>query len=75
MARKWNTLAPVIAVIPGESAAGAIAALAAQLPAAGFDVHEGEPGGYSAFESDDSEDDDPAGAVSGPLQPAAEGCR
>ncbi len=54
MTRKWNTLAPVVAVIPGKTAAEAIETLTAQLPAAGFDVHEGEPG-CSAFESEDSE--------------------
>lgn len=74
MARKWNTLAPVVAVIPGESAAEAIRTLTAQLTAAGFDVHEGEPG-CSAFESEDSQDDEPPGSTSRPLRPAADGGR
>lgn len=56
MAKKWNALVPVVAVVSGETASEAIETLTAQLTAAGFDVYEGEPG-CNAFESEDSEDE------------------
>jgi hypothetical protein len=56
MTRKWNTLVPVVSVVPAETADEAISVLTAQLAAAGFDVyHDSEPAS-DAFESEDSEE-------------------
>ena len=55
LGRKQNVLVPVAAAVPAETGGEAISALRTQRAAAGFDVHDGEPG-CGAFESEDSEE-------------------
>jgi hypothetical protein len=49
--KTWNTLVPVVDLIPADSGEEAVTILRARLVAAGFEPYEGEPG--NAFESED----------------------